>query len=413
MAIDRHVGRDRATFSVEGNPDKYIGLIARHGTLCRVMCSRKCPCATITGSPNMYCNLCFGDGFVYNFQRKFLNVDEDCDAGMLDRSLVEPFRIPLLEPVKVERMLPPEQGGIKQYEITDFNTGEIFIKGDPLPNHWEKMRVTYFFDRFTFVRNEIPNVNTNTKTLTTVGTFFDDENKTSNFANVHGDITKVLSIKRISDGFKFNNFQFRKNQIMLNNSEPAPQQNDIIIDYFYVEPTRVLPANLESSEEKEKWMMNLSSATLRMGLEPWYELAAGDLITIMVSQFWRDEVIKHGDTGVDKLTEFDIGQIDDEILDEKGNKYFVNDDFILRPFRDLVWVGNQPDVGKRISVRYGYHPTYKIFRGNPEPNSLENKRYPIIVMTRLWNQTMQRDIETISNPKTNPKLQNFDIGSLL
>lgn len=405
--VDRHVGRKSSVFSISASPEKFISLISDHGCLARLMRARKCPCDSRTGSPNMYCNLCHGDGFIYNFQRKLLQVDEDSDVKG-DRTVVLPFRVPVLEPLKVERLLPAEQGGNKTYNITDFDTSSITISGSPLPKYYHKMRVSYYFDRFDYISNDEVTVNTNVKTLTTTGTLFDGESKFGNPLRVHGDIAEIIEIRRPSDDYIFQNYTFRKNKIFLAATEPDPEQGDVLVTYFYVPVEKALPNDLETTEDKEKWMHFLSSGAVRFGLKPWFELGQGDLITVLVTEFWRDEVLQHSTVGVDKLLEFDISRIDDEIIDQDGNKYYENEDFILRPFRDIVWIGNQPNPGKRISLRYGYHPTYRIFQNNPVPNNLENKQFPNVVMAKLYNKTMAKDIETMSNPKVDPNLTNFD-----
>lgn len=407
MAKDLHKGRGTPTFFIEGSPTKFISLIENHGVLTRLMRARKCPCVSKTGSPNMYCNLCHGDGFIYNFQRKLLQVDEDSDV-LGDRTVILPFRVPVLEPLKVERLLPEEQGGNKVYNIVSFNTSSITISGNPLPKNYHKMRVSYYFDRFDYVLKDAVTVNTNTKTLTTTKTLYEGGSKFGNPLKVHGDIAEILEISRPGDNYIFTNYTFRKNKIFLGAGEPDPVQGDVLVTYFFVPVEKALPNDLDTTEDKEKWMHFLSSGAVRFGIKPWFELGQGDLITVLVSEFWRDEVLQHSGVGVDKLLEFDISRVDDEIIDENGNKYHENEDFILRPFRDIVWIGNQPNPGKRISIRYGYHPTYKIFQNNPVPNNLENKQFPNVVLAKLYNKTMAKDIETMSNPKINEDLVNFN-----
>lgn len=400
MATDLHVGRGSPTFAIKGNPDTFIGLIQRHGILARVMRARKCPCVTESGSPDMFCTLCRGDGFIYDFQRKLLQTDEDSDVKG-DRSIVYPFRVPLLDPIKVERLLPPEQGGIKKYTIDSSDALTIKISGTPLPYHWNKMRVSYYFDRYIYIEGDRVTVNPNTKKLRTTGTLFDGEHNFGNALDIHGDITQIEKIYSESTGYEYiDKSNFRKNQITLAANEPVPVVDDILVDYFYAPPIPVLPANLATKEEKqEKWTSFLSAGDLQIGLEPFYELSQGDLITLLPAEYFREEIIKHSTASIDKLTEFDISRVEDDILDETGVKYRQDVDFVLQGFRDIVWVGNQPASGKKISVRYSYHPTYVVFQENPEPNRLENQFYPTVVNVHLYGKTMEKDLETIQNPQ--------------
>jgi hypothetical protein len=398
MAENRHVGKGSPTFRVEGNPDTFINLVANHGVVSRVMRARKCPCET-NGSPDMYCTLCRGDGSVYDFQRKLLQTDEDSDVKG-DRSFVHPFRVPIMEPVKVERMLAPEQGGIKKYNIVSYDAYSIKISGNPLPYHWNKMRVSYYFDRFNAVVGDRVNVDPNTRMLTTTKTLFDGQYQFGNALAAHGDITIVTKVYSESTGYEYTNIDnFRKNQIILAASEPEPVVDDILVDYYYASLVPVLPAPLITQETKsEKWESLMSSGQVQIGLDPFYELSQGDIITLMAVELFREETITHSSSSIDKLMEFDISRVDDDILDQDGKKYRRGTDFVLQGFRDIVWIGNQPEAGKNLSVRYSYRPTFIVFESNPEVNFLENKRYPTVVNTRLWGKTLQKDIERIENP---------------
>ena len=400
MGIDRHVGRGSPTFVVEGNPDSFIRLIKQHGVLSRVCRARKCPCVTVSGSPNIYCKLCKGDGFVYDFQRKFLQADEDSDVKS-DRSLVLPFRVPILEPLSVEKLLPPEQGGIVDYNIDSFDAFGIKISapsGKTLPHHFNKMRVSYFFDRYSYVNEERVIVNSTLRTLTTVKTLFDDEHRTSNFQNAHGDITIINKIVSASTGFEYKDYSFRKNVIILRESDPIPQENDILVDYFFAPATKILPSDLNNQERKgEKWESALQQGAVKIGLEPWYELSQGDLITFLVPELFREEIIVHSSHSMDNIFEFDVSRVHDEIFDEDGRKYRINIDYILQPYRNIVWIGSQPNPGKKISIRYGYHPTYIIFEDNPQPNALENKQYPVTVLGKSWSKIDKDGVAKLRN----------------
>lgn len=401
MATDRHVGRSSPTFRVEGNPDTFIGLITRHGVSSRIMRARKCPCATNTGAPDLFCTLCHGDGYIFDFQRKLLQADEDSDIRN-DRTIVLPFRVPILEPVSVERLLPPEQGDIKKYVIDSFDSTTIKISGNPLPYHWNKMRVSYYFDRYNLVQNDLVDVDAATKTLIATQTRYDGAHAVGNVENVHGDLAIITRIYDAQLDHTFSNYTFRKNRVQLVGSEPTPTPGQVYMDYYYVPPSLVLPMDLETQNDKEKWMNSLTSGNIRMGIKPWYELSEGDLITMLSVEFYRDAIIQHSSMGFDKLNEFDVSRVGDEIFDEDGVKYRKGIDYYLRPFRDIVWIGNQPNAGKKYSVRFAYHPTFAIFMNNPVPNKLENKFYPNVFYGKYFSMTLPKDIEILPNPEYNP-----------
>ncbi len=387
--IDRHAGRQTPVFDISNDPETFIQLINKKGILSRILSTRKCPCQTTSGSPNMYCNLCFGDGQIYEYQRQLFQQDEDSDKSH-DGTTIRPFRIPLLKPVKVERLLAECQGGIKEYPIISFTDEEIKIEPgiDPVL-HYEKLRVSYYFDRFTFVENELPVIEG--RVITTINTRYNDEHKSSNFFNVHGDIVQVEKVEDIKTGHIYSNFTFRKNRIFISDNEPEPTPQNTSVTYYYCPPAKILTADVETEEKKEdRWQNVLIEGNCRMALEPWFELSQGDLITLLTPTLYKNEILTH--TQNDKLHEFDIDHISNIIFDQDGNEYINGSDFILTNFRDILWLGNEPDIGKQLSIRYGYHPTFSVWINNPQPNTLENKLYPIIVYSKYWNKTKDNDI---------------------
>lgn len=399
MAQDNHLGRSTPVFTIEGHPQKYNTLIETHGTLARVMRARKCPCITVTGSPKITCKQCKGDGFLHEFQRKFLAFEEDADIRG-DRSIVYPYITPILQPLSVERLISPDAGGIRKYTIESFDSNTIKISGDPLPYHYNQMRVSYYFDGYTFVSQDVVDVNDAAFMLTTTQTKYNGQYRNSNITNVHGDIALVKEIKDLVTGHIYTNYSFRKNIIQLGSNEPKPVHGQIVASYYYAPPTLVLPQSLDTTNDKENWTTSLPSGQTQIGLKYWYELSEGDLITLLSVEMYKDAIISHNaSTSIDKLNEFDVVKIDDEIIDEDGRHYINGVDFILKPFRDINWIGKQPQQDKKISIRFSYRPTYIVFMNNPVPNALENKKYPTIVNAKLFQMMLPKDIENKPNPE--------------
>jgi len=402
---DRHLGRNSPVFTIEGHPDKFINLINYHGVLARIVRARKCPCGGSQGGPVMHCKLCQGDGFVYDYQRKMLQLDEDSDVRGQSH-IVFPFRVPVIEPLKVERLIASEQGGIAKYNIVSFDTESITISSNGihrLPRHYEKMRVSYYFDRFTKVTGERVTVNPSRRLLTTTTTLYNGEHRFGNAQNMHGDVTIVDKIYHEDTGYEFTDYTYKRNQIHLNKSEPEPEVGKILVDYYYAPPVRVLPADLDFREEKETWTSNITSGLTRIGVEPWWELGPGDLITLLPFELFRDQALVHGAHGIDRLVEFDVAYLDDEIFDQDGERYRKNEDFELQDFHNIVWIGNQPNPGKHISVRYSYRPTYVIFQDQPVPNAMENKKFPLTFNVKLYNRTIHKE-EKVFKPIEFPGL---------
>ncbi len=402
MAQDIHPGRKFPVFTIEGDPQNFINLIQDHGQLARIMQARLCPCSTKSGSPSLFCEICHGDNFVYNFQRKLLQADEDSIVKG-DRSVVLPYRIPILEPISVERVIAPEQNGIKKYTIDSFDATKINISGNPLPYHWNRLRVSYYFDRYEYIAEDLVDVNVNSKTLTTTKTLYDGETSFGNVDNAHGDITIVEKIVNYVTEYEYTNYTFQKNQIQIGAGEPELVEDQIKVDYYYAPATKVLPMDLDTRNDKESWTSILQSGNIRMSVEPWYNLSEGDLITFLTSEFIKQAIIKHNSaTGQDRINEFDVSSLNDEIIDEDGRKYFKNVDYYLKPFRDIIWIGQQPENGKAFNVKFLYRPTFTVFLDNPVPNNLENKKYPKTFNGKYFNPFKPKDVERIRNPEYDP-----------
>jgi hypothetical protein len=264
------------------------------------------------------------------------------------------------------------------------------------------MRVSYYFDRYNYVEADIVDVDSANKILTTTQSLYNGEHAIGNYSKIHGDIAIIKRIYDSVNNYTYEDYTFVKNKIYLKTG-PAPTEGAVEVDYFYVPPTPALPTDLDTNVIIENWNTMIAEGNIRWGVEPWYELSAGDILTPLLVEFYRNEVIQHSSLGVDKLTEFDISRIDDDIIDSKGTKYRKGVDFYLRAFRDIVWIGNQPQVEDFITVRYGYHPTFRIYQANPVPNNLENKQYPKTFFAKLFNMTLPKDIERQENP-TYPNL---------
>jgi len=404
VSIDRNLGRANPPFSPTADPDTFERLIANHGILARILQSRKCPCAGKTGGyPNMYCKLCKGDGYIYTFQRRMLQTDEN--SPVLDNSqVVHPYRVPLLEPLKVERVLSPDQGGIINVPIAGFDDRQIYLDGtnkEILPLHYERRRVSYYFDRFNYVKKDTVKVSPiNPNLLYVTQTLFDDQYRTGNPMQASGDVTVV---KRVFDqtGYEWSVKSFQKQEIELEPGQKVPVQGQVFAEYYYAPAEKVLATDMDSTDENEKWTTNITSGQTRIALQARWEIGQGDLITFLVPEIFKDEVLGHSGAAFDQLMEFDVSRVTADILAEDGQTYVQGEDFIFRPFHRIQWIGSrQPQADQTIAVRYAYRPTYILFMDNPAPNTLDNKQFPKVFMAKWYTRLLQKDLEKAPNTFT-------------
>jgi hypothetical protein len=385
MPFDAHPGREKPVFAINGRPQEVIQALTVHGLLVSVQTGRPCPCGE---DPN--CTLCGGLGRLYGFQREFLAADED--ARYVGDGTVEVFRRPLTRPVSVERVISPQQGGLRRYGIVDYDDGSITIDGADMPRHWQKLRVTHYYDRYERVLGERPDVNEEARTVSAVGTRHDGRYEDGNTFEAHADIAEVLSVRH-EDGREYRVRGRSVNVLHLDGTGPPLEKGRVILDYLRVPLTKSSINDISDIHQTDGWSHDLESGDLTFQLEPWYEVADGDVIVIRSQERRADTVMPAAP--IMHLPEFEITDADD-VIDEDGNSYGLGNDFIILG-RQLRWTGDRPDSGKRCSIRFGYRPAYVAHRGPIAPNTSERRRFQISVTCRAWRMGSRRPKEFISS----------------
>lgn len=384
--IDRNLGRSNPLFQITNNPQTFFSLISRHGQYVRILESRKCPCVKEDGHPSNGCKKCRGEGEVYHYQRELLETDEINHVTQTNRCKIEPYRVPLLRPVRVERLLPSKIGGIEPYDIESYDSNSIIIKTDHPPRRYHAIRLSYYFDRYDYIQGEqlirSKKVNTLFKAPSVL---LDPKYLHSQHIEVSGDI--VLIEKLYSDTKIYTNYEYSKNLIFIHGNIP---DNEIIYaDYYYAKPAQVIPSKMDNSEEIVQKAIRLPMGELNIGLEPWWDIGRGDLITFLMTEYIHDEIITHSGT-TDKLSQFDVSSLPSQIY-SKENVFDEGSDYFLFNYRYVLWFGRKPMIGEKYSIRYKYHPTYRVGNQEAEPNNLDSKQFPKVVRAKLW--TGGTDIE--------------------
>jgi hypothetical protein len=383
MGQNTNIGQDSAV-TVFGNPESFKKLIKNHGQLCKIKQALVCPCiATNSGSADYNCTLCNGDGYVYSYQRHFLVTDENSRSC---GKVITPFWNPILSVSKAQNVTSCVQGGITNLTVESFDSTTITVK--EAIKDYEKKRVTYSFDGWTYVQSEKLRVDTVNKLMYADGTIFDAGYQSSNPLNAYSDIAQIVRIWNSVTGIVMNpeNYSFEGNVI----STTEAIDNNMYIEYYSSDMTQVINTDVVNRDLNEVWTHDPKSGECRMAFYPYWELSKGDIVTLSSTILYKNEQLQHR-KDLDRLFEIEIFSLNNEIFDESGNIYKIDIDYILQG-RHIKWIGSKPDIGKAISVRYGYKPSYIIFEDNPMPNNLENKQYPIIVMGKSWSKISKDDV---------------------
>lgn len=370
--------------SVKGNPESFQSLIRNHGLLVKIKQAIACTClATNNGSPDIYCPICNGDGYVYTYQKRFMVVDENSPVRC---GKIYPFWTPIESVIKVQNVTSEIQGGITNLTVESFTDTEITVAEEIVP--YEQRRVTYTFDGWTYVESEQLVVDELNGLMYANGTIFDAGYQSSNPINAYADIAKVERIWNIDTGVEITNYTIDGNSIHTAETIVA---NKMYMEYYYADLTQAIPNDIVTRDDNEVFTHMLASGETRMAFYPFWDIAKGDLITLSAVVLWKNELLTHT-KDLDRLYEIEIYQLNNIILDEDGNKYYIDIDYILQG-RNIKWISeNKPKVNKKISVRYGYKPSFVVFDNNPMPNNLENKIYPVICMVKSWSKVQKDDV---------------------
>lgn len=381
------------TFPLQMDPFKQINAIYRHGQYVRFLRTRTCPCLE-NGKPKLFCPLCDGIGFLYDFQREYRILDELQTNHFDNQRIVMPDYSPILDVEKVSKHLAGIQGGVTEFEIDKFDDSHIYLKGEDLPKKHEGVRITYSYDRWNTVYNAKAQLISNYIIHVKDGDIA-PTSTANNPQDIFGDIAKVLRVYNKTKDYKYKVKRFFRKTIILDDTIPniVPiETTDIIeVDYMYCPPDLMSGQALTFNSTDQRYADILTGDVDAMFL-PQSMIKKRDLITFLFAEKTRDDVYKKSATDIDFLNEFDVVRIFDDIIDDKGIKYKENEDFILYDYNKLKWIGNRPQCDQKFSIVMAYLPTYTVWERSPSLISNENRYFPHEVQLRLYSRVSTKDI---------------------
>ena len=386
MGQNTNIGQDSSVV-VFGNPESFKKLIKNHGILSKVKQAITCPCSGINhGSPRFDCPVCNGDGRVYAYQRRFLVADENSRTC---KNIVTPYWQPIIDVKKVQNVTSEVQGGIRDIEVVEFDNTTITLAEELA--EYEKKRVTYLFDGWTLVENELVEVDADNNLMYVSGTKFDAGYQSSNPLDAFADIAEIVRVWNEDTGEDIENLKFEGRTIIAGADETIVA-GKMRASYYYADLTQVICTDISTRMDNEQWTQALASGETKMAFYPYWDISRGDIIVIAAMVLYKNELFTHlGE--IDKLWEMEIFELNDIILDDQGNKYYLNTDYILQGCRHIKWISeNEPALNAVCSIRYGYKPAFIVFEDSPQPNNLENRLYPRTCMVKSWSKISKDDI---------------------
>lgn len=380
------------TFPLSADPAKQSAVLERHGQWVRVLQTRVCPCLS-NGKEELFCPVCEGLGFLYSFQRSFRIVEEPHTLHEKVNRIMTDLN-PIMNVEKVTRILHKIQGGNAEYRIDKFDEKYIEISGNNLPQKYEKILVTYEYDRWNNVYNEHPIIE-NYFTLRVQDCRI-DTTLTQNPQEIYGDITKVQRVYNRTKDWTYTVDSFFRQTILLNKTVPNMpkiEAGDIIeVDYSYCPAILITTQALQATSNVQQKWFNIMIGDVEASFPYQIQLKKGDLITFLFAERPADEIYSKNGVDIDVLNAFDVSKIIGDIIDVNGKVYKDQIDFILSDYNKIKWIGKKPDVGTKFSVVYTSRPTYVVFDKEPEAITSENKQFPKRVQLRLYQKTKKKEM---------------------
>ena len=382
--------------NIQARAPEHEALIRRQGQAARIIQLIKCPCNN-NGKPDIYCTLCNGRGQIFRHQKSASVIDENSDHYGCGE--VTTYGSPITKAVGIQRRLHESQGGTTVYNITSFDDTKIYFTapgGSCVPKRYEKVQVTYEYSLESSVISENSSRDSIGYTMHTIATLI-EFNNTSNPYQINGDLTEVTRIYNKTTDTTYNVKSFSKQTIVADDesgAKAAIELTDVLeVDYKYVKPAQIGTGRMQLNNALQKWGEDIKSGDVQAIIPGYYYFSKGDIITFLFPRIRETTVIKRGTGLKDELPQFDVNEIIYEIIDEDGTKY-TNDGtkFYLSEYNDLNWVSGQgPATGKKYTVTYLFHPTYRVYKQEIDLMSNENKQFPNLVQLRYMQRFNKKD----------------------
>lgn len=380
-----------SVFPIEGDPTNSIGNINRHGQYARILSSRKCPCNE-DGYPKMGCSICNGLGWIYFFQRKYRILEEEHPYHLSNR--LELNYYPILEVEKISRYLADFQGGNIAYSIDSIQNQYVKFSGDNLPNKYEKLKVTYSYDRWTPVYNENSTKISGLQLYVTNAEI--DTTKTQNPNEIFGDIAEVIRVRnKTKNNYEYEVDKYFKQTILIKQkvNMPAIDETDILeVDYYYCPPELIIAETLRANDPKLKWG-EVEVGDVEAVMPYYVNIKAGDVVTFLFAEMVGEYLVCHGTTDIDLMPVFDICRIDENIIDENGDIYKPEIDFIVYDYNKIKWISeNKPAENVQYNIQLTYHPSYIVHMQKADLKTSENKQFPKFVHLKKYDRLNKKDL---------------------
>lgn len=346
--------------------ENYEALIARHGQHVRVVNSCKCNCILGSGYPDPNCKVCNGDGIYYRFQKQKNLYSQICRVESIDGDTAVAI-IPewFLSDYTIESViLNNKRLSDLEYAVEEkFIVSSLFRKWDNIVISGSVQRDLEFVGSIRYVGN---------------GSFILDLGIQSEIGLISFDIISVSSLRNETKGIDYTVKSFERNSITVTDLIDNIENDEIIAKLSYMPFERFLIHNQSKNKIVNNFLKaNGGDSTMTFPFE--FDVMENDVVTLMFATKLAQSIIPMGRA----IPEWFVSEII-SICDNQ-NEYVNNLDYELKGRNQIRWISdNKPEIGKNISIKYRFNPSYKVLTNFPhEIRSSENQLLPRMAALKL------------------------------
>ena len=347
----------------------YEAMIERHGQNVRWMIARKCTCVLESRQPDPRCEKCAGTGEVYDFQKDYIDsVRTRIIHGMLELP-PENINCEVLEikdalgikynPVQMGSYIMPENPARKP------KNGEVVevVFRQPVVHEIEETIMEYMGNGFY----RIPGAVADESVL-----------EGMNYCAA----ADIIGIDAVFDRNRkeLEIVEFRNNTVCL--EDTGAEQPIFAFGVKYIKPFKFFVLSQDLDEDDEE-LLRIHKGDAISTFPYKYNVAEGDVITVLSGAVPQKTVLKRGDELVDVLPNYFVSGVD--YLATSRREYTEGKDFKIIGSNKIYWIcDDQPDEGESMSISYQYLPTYRVWKSIPQLRSSEDQRMPRKVVLKLF-----------------------------
>lgn len=353
---------------IETSPDKYEGLIVRHGQWVRWSIAKKCSCLLENNRPDARCSFCHGSGWDYRFQET--EEDPQVLCTIVDSETIE---------------LPLSYTGATVSSVF-LPTGQA-LKVNGVFGRWIKVSGSVLSTKGSAYAcvsvSRIKKVPEDSAVYAGFGVVKLSKYEYQNpWASIPYDLVSLETLTR-ADGSTLNVLSWSVDKIVIDTTVNEPLIGEPLrINASYMPPFRMAVLNQNLSYSDRNALQEIGGDSIVV-LPFSYKVGEYDTITAWISTQIRKKIIQRTELeDVDFLPDLFVSDI--MSISTTDGVFTEGVDFVLWDRNSVRWLtANRPAPGAYYSIEYSANVSYRVIQQMPNIRSSENKRFPSRVAVKL------------------------------